>query len=115
MKFTMKKMPINLSAQTPLNVEEAAGCTLRVVAGRVWITQEGSIDDIFLDAGSGHTFRSDGKVVISAEGARNAVATVVFDAPVSVAARSTLASTFRHLSLWRPTPLSTSSNVYEGI
>ncbi len=115
MKFTMKKMPINLSAQTPLNVDEAEGCTVRVVAGRVWITQEGSIDDLFLDAGSGHTFRTDGRVVISAEGAAHAVATVVFDAPVSVAARTTLASTIKHLLTWRPAPPSTPSNLYEGV
>jgi len=115
MKFSMKKMPINLSAQTPLQVDEAAGCTVRVVAGRVWITQEGSVDDVFLDAGSGHTFRTDGKVVISAEGARHASATVLFDAPLSVAARATPMTIVKRLLTWRPAPLSTTSNVYEGV
>ena len=115
MKFTMKKMPINLSGQTPLNVDEAAGCTVRVVAGRVWITQEGSVDDVFLDAGAGHTFRTDGKVVISAEGARNASATVVFDAPVAVTGRDSLVTSVKRWMTLRPAPLSTASNVYEGV
>lgn len=112
MKFTISKMPINLSAETPINLEDPGGTTLRVLRGRVWITQEGSVDDVFLDAGTGYTFRADGKVIISVEGA---TATILFDAPLAVAGRATLASTLKRLLTWRPAPLSTPSNVYEGI
>ena len=112
MKFNITKMPIGLTASAPLNIDEAADTTVRVLRGRVWITQEGSVDDVFLDAGSGHTFRTDGKVVMSAEGAQ---ATIVFDAPLLVAGRIGLRASLLRLLTWRPAPLSTASNLYEGI
>ncbi len=116
MKFTMKDMPIGLPARMPLEVTEAAGATLRVLRGRVWITQEGSVDDVFLDAGAaGHTFSADGKVVISAEGPRTEFATIVFDAALSVAGRTTFATSLKRLLAWHHTPLSTRSTGYEGI
>ena len=95
MNFTINRMPIDLPAGTPLNVGGADGTTVRVLRGRVWVTQAGSVDDLFLDAGSGHTFRNDGQVLISAEGAPTA--TIVFDAPLSVTARETLATMVRRL------------------
>jgi ferric-dicitrate binding protein FerR (iron transport regulator) len=115
MRFTINKMPINLSAETPINLEEPDGTTLRVLRGRVWVTQEGSVDDVFLDAGSGYTFRADGKVIISVEGAVGAAATILFDAPLAVAGRATLAATIKRLLTWHPAPLSTASNAYDGI
>ena len=113
MKFTMKNMPIGLAAKrTPLEITDAGGTTLRVLRGRVWITQEGSVDDVFLDAGSGHTFRADGKVLISAEGSQTDGATIVFDAPLSVAERTTFVAALKRLIAWHSASLSTS---YEGI
>lgn len=115
MRFMMNRMPIGLAAATPLRIDEVRGVTLRVLRGRVWVTQEGSVDDVFLDAGSGHTFRADGRVLVSAEGAPQEAATIVFDAPLSISAPVSLTSFVRRLVTWRPAPLSTASNVYEGI
>jgi hypothetical protein len=115
MKFTMKNMPIGLQSRTPLEVKEANGTTLRVLRGRLWITQEGSVDDVFLDAGSRHTFRSDGKVLISAEGSPADTATIVFDSSLSVAGDATFTTLLKRLLAWRPAPLSTRSTGYEGI
>jgi hypothetical protein len=108
-------MPIHLSTGTPLNVEQADGVTLRVLRGRVWLTQEGSVDDVFLDAGAGHTFRVDGRVVISAEGPSSGAATIVFDAPLKITERASFGAIVRRFLTWRPSPRSTSSNVYEGV
>jgi hypothetical protein len=113
MKFNMNRMPIGLSTSTPLNIEEAQGATLRVMRGRVWVTQEGSVDDVFIDAGGGHTFRADGRVVISAEGSGDA--TIVFDAPLAISERASLRTMVRRLVTWHPTPMSTRSDVYEGV
>ncbi len=111
MKFTMKKMTIALARGATLNVEEPADTTIRVMRGRVWITQEGSVDDVFVDAGAGHTFRGDGRALISAD----AGATLVFDAPLAVHDRPTLASTIRRMVTWRRPPASIASNAWEGI
>ncbi len=113
MKFTMNRMPIGLAGDAPLRIDEAEGSTVRVLRGRVWVTQEGSIDDVFLAAGAGHTFRGDGRVVVTAEG--DAGATLVFDAPLTISEPATLGSMVRRLMTWRPAPRSISSNVYEGI
>ena len=112
MKFTMKDMPISLQARTPLEVTGASGATLRVLEGRVWITQEGSVDDVFLDAGSGHTFGADGKVVISAEGPQGVAATIAFGSALSVAERTTFVTLLKRLVTWHHAPL---SRGYEGI
>ena len=117
MKFNINRMPIGLFPGTPLNIEHAEGATLRVVRGRVWVTQEGSVDDVFIDAGAGHTFRADGRVVISAErsGAGSSEAAIVFDAPLAISERTSLTTIVKRLMTWHPSPVSTRSNVYEGI
>ncbi len=115
MKFTMKRMPIELDADEPLRLDEAAGATLRVLRGRIWITQEGSPDDVFLDAGSGHTFRADGRVLISAERAGARSAAIVFDAPLAVAGRATVGAALRRLLSRHAAPASMPSNAWEGI
>jgi hypothetical protein len=113
MKFTSTaRLPLNLSPATGLNVEEPDGATLRVLRGRVWLTQEGSQADVFLDAGSGYTFREGGRVVISAEGAP---ATIAFDAPLSVSARAPFGSTLKRFLTWYRAPASIASNAWEGI
>ncbi len=115
MKFTMKRMPIELPADEPLAVEHAEGATLRVLRGRVWITQEGSPDDVFLDAGSGHTFRIDGRALITAERANGRCATIVFDAPLEVAAPSTFGAMLKRWTTRRAAPASMPSNVWEAV
>lgn len=115
MKFTMKNLPIGLPSRTPLEVTEAGGTTVSVREGRVWITQEGSVDDVFLDAGSSHTFKEDGKVLISAEGGMTESATIVFDSALSVAARASFRNALKRLVARHHAPLSTRSIGYEGV
>jgi hypothetical protein len=115
MKFTMKKMTIDLARGATLNVEDPASTTIRVLRGRIWITQEGSVDDVFVDAGGGHTFRGDGRALISADGPTGQAATLVFDAPLAIHAPASFTSTLRRLVTWRHAPASIASNAWEGL
>ena len=115
MRFTMERMPIGLSPDQSLRVVEVRGATLRVVRGRVWMTQEGSVDDVFLDAGCGHTFQVDGSVLISVESAAGVGATIVFDTPLSISEPVSIGSWLRRFWSRSPAPLAVASNVYEGI
>jgi len=100
MKFTIDKMPLGLSAKKPLNIDDARGFTLRVLRGRVWVTQEGFGDDVFLDPGSGYHFRNDGRVVISVEGSDDA--TILFDGPLAIESKTTVKDMVRRVFNWRP-------------
>ncbi len=88
MRFTIDHMPISLSSGIPLAIADSKGTSLRVVRGRIWITQEAVPDDVFLDEGGVHTLVAGGRTVITAEGPACASASVVFDAPLSVRSRS---------------------------
>ncbi len=87
MRFTIDHMPISLSSGVPLAIADSKGTSLRVVRGRIWVTQEDVLDDVFLDEGAVHTLIATGTTVITAEGPACASASVVFDAPLSVRSR----------------------------
>lgn len=88
MQFKLDHAPLSLTDGALLNISDAAGRSLRVLDGRVWITQHGSLDDVFLEAGETHTFVGSGPAVVTAEGRGTANATVVFDVPLTVQSRS---------------------------
>lgn len=92
MQFQLEQLPLRVRASEPLNIVGGAGATIRVLRGRVWITQEGSPDDVFVDAGGTHQFEGDGKAIVSAEGASAATAVLMFDAPLSIRASRPLSS-----------------------
>ena len=87
MHFTIDHMPISLAPGVPLAIAGAKGTSLRVLRGRIWITQEDVPDDVFLDEGAVHLLNAGGRTVISAEGPACASTSVVFDAPLSVRSR----------------------------
>ncbi len=95
MRFLLDRFPIQLCTKASLNLTDAGGTTVRVLRGRVWITQEGLPDDLFLDAGQRYTFERDGRAILSAEGARQA-ATIAFESPLRVATNGGFAD-----RLWR--------------
>ena len=88
MQFTLDQAPLSITNGALLNIRGGKGQSLRVVEGRVWVTQEGSLDDVFLDAGASYTIDGDGTAVVTAEGRTDAKATVVFDAPLSIRSRA---------------------------
>jgi hypothetical protein len=87
MHFNLDHAPLSLTEGALLKISDGRGRSLRVLEGRVWITQEGSLDDSFLDAGESYTFEGSGSAVVTAEGSRNAKATVLFDVPLTIQSR----------------------------
>lgn len=54
-----------LSGAQLLRIERAAGWTIKALSGSVWITQDGDVRDIVLDAGQSFIPDRDGEVVLS--------------------------------------------------
>jgi hypothetical protein len=55
---------VRLAANTTLVRELAAGASIAVQSGRVWLTQTGDANDYFVDAGQRHVVARRGRVVI---------------------------------------------------
>lgn len=87
MRIDMKRTTLNVTTEAPLYISDPGGAAVRVVQGQVWITQEGSTDDLFLRAGDVLAFEKAGTVVLSAEGPKGEFATVAFDEPMSIRSR----------------------------
>jgi Protein of unknown function (DUF2917) len=58
-------MVLRIARNEHLRLCNAKGASLRVVEGRVWITETGCGRDSFLAAGSGYCVRGDGVVLVS--------------------------------------------------
>ncbi len=59
---------LQLSDGQLLRWTQAVAVRLRVVAGRVWVTRPGDLDDHFLDAGDQLRLDARSRVLIGAEG-----------------------------------------------
>lgn len=55
----------HLQGAQHLRLDDAAGSTVRAIAGSVWITQDGDIRDIVLNAGDSFTLDRDGMALLS--------------------------------------------------
>ncbi len=60
-------MILNLAPNGTLRMAGARGTTVRVLDGRVWITEAGRAVDAFLSRGARYNVAGDGVVVIGAE------------------------------------------------
>lgn len=60
---------LQLSDGELLRWTQAVAVRLRVLAGRVWVTRPGELDDHFLDAGDQLRLDARSRVLIGAEGA----------------------------------------------
>ena len=69
MELRIPALSLHLPARRTLRLDSARGTTLRVLAGRLWLAEEGLPDDCFLAAGDRHRVRSDGRVVVQSESA----------------------------------------------
>lgn len=56
---------LHLRGAQLLRIESAAGWTIRALSGSVWITQDGDVRDVVLDAGQSFIPDRDGDVVVS--------------------------------------------------
>lgn len=84
MHFKLENTPLKLDSGALVAINDGRGQALRVLEGRVWVTQEGSLDDVFLDAGATYRLEGAGRAVVTAEGPSGAVTTVLFDGPLDV-------------------------------
>ena len=87
MQFNIDRTPLSIAKGALLNISDSSGRSLRVLEGRVWITEQGSLDDVFLNPGESYRFDGSGTAVVTAEGGRDAKATVLFDVPLTVQSR----------------------------
>lgn len=84
MHFKLERAPLKLAGGSLLAISDGRGQALRVLEGRVWLTQEGSLDDVFLDAGTSYRLEGSGRAVVTAEGASDTTTTLLFDGPLEV-------------------------------
>jgi hypothetical protein len=60
-------MILHLQDQGFVWLRSAGGATIEVLAGRVWITEDGCAADRFVDRGRRYRIRNDGLVLIGSE------------------------------------------------
>jgi Protein of unknown function (DUF2917) len=58
---------LELPVGSAFKLSAARGSALGVAEGRVWITEEGVIEDSFLNAGQSYAVQGQGMVIVSAE------------------------------------------------
>lgn len=67
MRVSLERVRLQLPREGTMPVEDARGVTVRVCRGRLWITEQGLRDDVFLDAGESWRLRRRGRAVLQAE------------------------------------------------
>lgn len=82
MKMSLSAIALALPASATLRLAGACGLRIEAREGRIWLTEEGYLDDIFLSPGEHYLVRSARRVVIEAEGD-----SVVALGPAAVAGR----------------------------
>lgn len=68
MRMSASAIALNLPAAATMRLVGARGLRVASRTGRLWLTEEGCADDIFLASGGAYEVRTDGRVVIEAEG-----------------------------------------------
>jgi len=79
-RIDLTSLYLALEARQPVTIAGAAGTVVRVLEGRVWLTEEGVSEDLFLFPGSEYRLQSFGRVVLDSDG----VSRVEVATPVSV-------------------------------
>ena len=88
MRFDLPAVYLTLSRDAPLTISEGVGTEIRVLSGRIWLTEENVADDVFLFAGARYALRRSGRAVIGAEGPADMPVRILVASPVSVRSRS---------------------------
>ncbi|MEX2240173.1 MAG: DUF2917 domain-containing protein [Burkholderiales bacterium] len=66
MLYPTSPVEVSLARRRIIRFHDAAGLTLRVLSGMLWITQDREVEDIILEAGHCFALTRNGKTVISA-------------------------------------------------
>ncbi len=75
MRIDLTAVRLALPRGAALRLREARGLRIEGRCGRLWLTEEGSLDDVFLRDGDAYVVRGNGRVVVGAD----EDATVVID------------------------------------
>ncbi len=67
MKIDLSDSSLRLPAGAALRLSDACGVRVLGLEGRVWLTEEGSPDDVFLCSGDAHLIGRNGRVLIQAD------------------------------------------------
>ena len=68
MKMSTSAIALALPAAATMKLAGATGLRVEAREGRLWLTEEGCLDDVFLTPGQWYRVRSGGRVVIEADG-----------------------------------------------
>jgi hypothetical protein len=86
---------LSLTVDRPLAIAGGLGARIRVLDGRIWLTEEDCLEDVFLGAGSSYVLKNPGRVVIESD----REARIVLDASVSIDAEQAVSA--RLSDAWR--------------
>lgn len=67
MRIKLPSLYLTLDAGQPVTIASAAETQIRVLEGRVWLTEEGLSEDIFLFPGAQYRLRTTGRVVLDCD------------------------------------------------
>lgn len=67
MEMSLSTLTLQLAKDATMRIEAARGVRLHVRSGRLWITEEGFPDDLFVGPGESWTLRGDGRALVQAE------------------------------------------------
>lgn len=68
MRMSASAIALNLPAAATMRFVGARGLRIASRSGRLWLTEEACADDVFVAPGASYEVRTDGRVVIEAEG-----------------------------------------------
>ncbi|HLS85376.1 MAG TPA: DUF2917 domain-containing protein [Burkholderiales bacterium] len=74
----MAAMVLDMKPKDFLRLRRARGLAIDVVAGRVWITEDGLRQDSFVGAGGSYRVAGDGLVLVEAESVAGGATIAVF-------------------------------------
>jgi hypothetical protein len=80
MQINLPSLYLTLQAAQPVTIAGAIDTEIRVLEGRIWLTEEGVAEDTFLFPGASYKLRTSGRVVLDCDSASR----IVVHAPVSV-------------------------------
>lgn len=88
MHLDLTSLHVTLEASRPLTIANGAGTQIQILEGRVWLTEEGVPEDVFLSPGAEYILHRNGRAVLECDNQSH----VVLTAAVSVRTRTWFAN-----------------------
>jgi|GEM_PF-957923 len=88
MRLDLTSLHVALEASRPLTIANGAGTQIQILEGRVWLTEEGVPEDVFLSPGAQYILHRNGRAVLECDNQSH----VILTAAVSVRSRTWFAN-----------------------